>query len=107
MKYLLLFVIITIAMSCTQQPSETTPEKQSLIYPETTKEDLVDDYFGTEVPDPYRWLEDDMSEETGAWVKAQNDITFTYLKQIPFRNIQMCGHLFIRTSISHRYSIEL
>lgn len=57
-----------------------------LDYPDTRKGDVVDTYFGTEVPDPYRWLEDDLSEETEAWVKAQNKVTFHYLEQIPFRD---------------------
>ncbi|MBE0655305.1 MAG: S9 family peptidase, partial [Bacteroidales bacterium] len=54
-------------------------------YPETRKSDIIENYHGTEVPDPYRWLEDDMSEETAAWVQAQNEVTFNYLAQIPFR----------------------
>ena len=54
-------------------------------YPETKKVDTVDVYFGVEVPDPYRWLEDDRSEETAQWVKAQNDVTFAYLNNIPYR----------------------
>ena len=54
-------------------------------YPVTQKVDQVDDYFGTKVADPYRWLEDDKSAETAAWVKAQNDVTFGYLQKIPFR----------------------
>ncbi|WP_240665277.1 prolyl oligopeptidase family serine peptidase [Idiomarina sp. 29L] len=54
-------------------------------YPETRKGDVVDTYFGTEVADPYRWLEDDRSEETEAWVKAQNEVTFSHLEKIPFR----------------------
>ncbi|NDJ00076.1 S9 family peptidase [Flavobacterium sp. LaA7.5] len=58
---------------------------QKLNYPETRKGNTVDTYFGTAVPDPYRWLEDDQSEETAAWVKAQNEVTFNYLEQIPFR----------------------
>ncbi|KAF2514497.1 S9 family peptidase [Flavobacterium salilacus subsp. salilacus] len=58
---------------------------QKLNYPETRKGNTVDTYFGTAVPDPYRWLEDDRSEETAAWVKAQNEVTFNYLEQIPFR----------------------
>lgn len=55
-------------------------------YPETRKDDITDDYFGVMVPDPYRWLEDDMSVETAEWVRAQNLVTFDYLEQIPFRD---------------------
>ena len=54
-------------------------------YPVTKKIDHVDNYHGTQVADPYRWLEDDNSEETKAWVKAQNEVSFGYLKQIPLR----------------------
>lgn len=54
-------------------------------YPETKKVDTVDVYFGEEVPDPYRWLEDDLSAETASWVKEQNKVTFSYLDNIPFR----------------------
>lgn len=57
----------------------------NVIYPVTKKGDVVDTYFGTNVADPYRWLEDDRSEETGAWVKTQNELTFGYLDQIPYR----------------------
>lgn len=55
-------------------------------YPETKKGETVDIYFDTKVNDPYRWLEDDKSSETGAWVKAQNKVTYDYLDKIPFRN---------------------
>ncbi|WPO80393.1 prolyl oligopeptidase family serine peptidase [Flavobacterium sp. KACC 22761] len=54
-------------------------------YPQTKKGETVDVYFDTKVSDPYRWLEDDKSAETGAWVKAQNDVTYGYLDKIPFR----------------------
>ena len=55
-------------------------------YPVTRKADQVDDYFGTKVADPYRWLEDDRSAETVKWVEAQNAVTFDYLGKIPFRD---------------------
>ena len=58
---------------------------QQIEYPETKRVDTTDVYFGTEVADPYRWLEDDNSEETAAWVEAQNKVTHGYLAQIPFR----------------------
>ena len=52
-------------------------------YPDTEQDPVVDVYFGTEVTDPYRWLEDDMSAATGAWVDAQNAVTFAYLDTLP------------------------
>jgi prolyl oligopeptidase len=55
-------------------------------YPVTKKVDTVDNYFGTKVPDPYRWLENDKSEETAAWVKEENAVTYDYLGKIPFRD---------------------
>lgn len=55
-------------------------------YPETKKIDHVDTYFGEKINDPYRWLEDDRSAETEAWVKTQNVVTYGYLEQIPYRN---------------------
>jgi len=69
----------TIIMGCTTQ-------QERLKYPETMKQDVVDDYFGTKVADPFRWLEDDNSAETKSWVEEQNNVTFGYLEQIPFRN---------------------
>ena len=68
--------------SCADNPQK---EEVALNYPETKKVDTVTNYFGTEVKDPYRWLEDDRSEETENWVKAQNEVTFDYLEQIPYR----------------------
>ncbi|GAA4844425.1 prolyl oligopeptidase family serine peptidase [Algivirga pacifica] len=60
-------------------------QQKKLDYPESKKEMITDTYFGTEVQDPYRWLEDDRSEETAAWVKAQNEVTDQYLSQITFK----------------------
>jgi prolyl oligopeptidase len=58
----------------------------SIVYPETKKGDTVDDYFGTKVADPYRWLEADANvPEVASWVEAQNKVTFAYLEKIPFR----------------------
>ncbi|MFM8533139.1 MAG: prolyl oligopeptidase family serine peptidase [Acidimicrobiia bacterium] len=58
---------------------------QVLQYPATRTVDHVDTYHGVRIPDPYRWLEDDASAETAAWVEAQNKVTFAYLDKIPYR----------------------
>ena len=59
--------------------------KKEIIYPKTAREGVVDNYHGVEIADPYRWLEDDMSERTAEWVKAQNEVTFGYLNSLPQR----------------------
>ncbi|WP_397386084.1 prolyl oligopeptidase family protein [Paenimyroides ceti] len=71
-----------ILSSCNKKETVDTME---LKYPETRKDTVSTTYFGEKVSDPYRWLEDDRSEETAAWVKAQNELTFGYLDKIPFR----------------------
>ena len=84
MKKIFFPCLFLVAISCNDETK--TSETPKLIYPETAKTDQVDDYFGTLVADPYRWLEDDNSPETAKWVKAQNDVTFNYLAKIPYRN---------------------
>jgi len=80
MKNLILTIFaLAMLISC------NGPMKKKTEYPLTNKGDLTDTYFETIVPDPYRWLEDDKSAETAAWVKEQNSITFGYLETIPYR----------------------
>lgn len=75
-------LILSSAWALAQQSSTMTDK---ITYPKTQKGEVVDTYFGTKVPDPYRWLEDDRSAETKAWVEAQNKVTQDYLNKIPFR----------------------
>ena len=67
----------TIATNCAMA--------QSISYPKAEKDGTVDNYFGTQVADPYRWLENDTSQQTAAWVEAENKVTNAYLQKIPFR----------------------
>lgn len=86
--------LVTVVMvSCNQKG----PVKVS--YPETRKTDVMDEYFGTKVADPYRWLEDDNSKETAEWVKQQNEVTYNYLSQIPYRSK-------IRTRLTEMWNFE-
>jgi prolyl oligopeptidase len=68
-----------------EQPVEKPVEKQSP-YPESKRGDVVDDYHGTKVPDPYRWLEDPDAPDTVAWVQAQNKVTFDWLARVATRD---------------------
>lgn len=97
MKKILSLAAISLLVACSNsnQDSEAadaaaktmnTTENSHMAYPKTRKGDVIDTYFGTEVADPYRWLEDDRSDETGAWVAAQNKVTFDYLDSIPYRD---------------------
>ncbi len=79
------FSLLTVVIAITACQNVPQREPITVNYPTTQKVDTVDTYFGTEVKDPYRWLEDDRSPETEAWVKEQNTATFGYLDQIPFR----------------------
>jgi prolyl oligopeptidase len=78
-KIIFLLAFAVLVVSC------TTSQQEKITYPVTKTGNVVDTIFGTPVPDPYRWLEDDMSEETAAWVKEQNAVTFGYLEKIPYR----------------------
>lgn len=83
-------VLSLLAMSAVMAGCNSVAEEtvtKSMEYPETRKDSTVtDEYFGTKVEDPYRWLEDDRSEETAEWVKAENELTFSYLAKIPYRD---------------------
>ncbi|TBW27008.1 prolyl oligopeptidase family protein [Gramella sp. KN1008] len=83
-KMITMILAAGVLISCDDESKKT--ESVAVNYPETKKVDTVTDYFGTEVKDPYRWLEDDRSEETENWVEAQNEVTFGYLEQIPYRD---------------------
>jgi prolyl oligopeptidase len=85
MKNISLILIAILAFSACKE--EAKVQKQDIVvnYPETKKVDTITDYFGTQVKDPYRWLEDDKSTETENWVTAQNESTFSYLDNIPYR----------------------
>lgn len=80
---LFLITVLVFLPNCKKEEGISQPP---LTYPETAKGDVVDDYFGTEVPDPYRWLEDDNAPEVKEWVKKENLLTFAYLENIPPRD---------------------
>ncbi|WJG11035.1 prolyl oligopeptidase family serine peptidase [Aliiglaciecola sp. LCG003] len=89
---LLISSFVLLVLGCAQQnePASSqlaTQVGQASSYPVTRQDGTIDDYFGQKVADPYRWLEDDMSEETAQWVKDQNLATLNYLQQIPSRQI--------------------
>lgn len=79
-KLTLILIALSVLIACKQK------ENMKIEYPETKRTDVTDEYFGTKVPDPYRWLENDTSQETVAWVKAQNKVTFGYLNKISYRS---------------------
>ncbi len=74
----------TAAPAHSEEP-ETEVAAKRFHYPETAKVEQIDDYHGTKVADPYRWLEDANSPQTQAWVEAQNKVTFEYLRHLPAR----------------------
>lgn len=85
MKKLMLPIITALVLVGCNNSNVSINQTNTVTYPKTKKVDTVTNYFGTQVKDPYRWLEDDMSEETARWVEDQNKTTFGYLENIPFR----------------------
>lgn len=75
-------------VACSQQQEHIDPAESITLkeYPQADKIDVSDDYFGVKVEDPYRWLEDDLSEKTKQWITQENEVTDDYLAQIPFRS---------------------
>ncbi|WP_199851641.1 prolyl oligopeptidase family serine peptidase [Brumimicrobium mesophilum] len=87
-KLLIIPILGSLLVGCNadnQEKVEKEEMKTSLTYPVTEEGNDVDTIFDRVIADPYRWLEDDMSDETAEWVKAQNKVTFDYLKEIPYR----------------------
>ncbi len=82
-KHIICLLAVSLFISC---QNKTKTNQITVTYPKTKKVDTIDTYFGNNVKDPYRWLEDDRSTETESWVKTQNKTTFGYLDKIPFRN---------------------
>ncbi len=80
--------LVLLCAACANETKQKTVEYSPIpvTLPETREEAVTDSYHGKEVEDKYRWLEDDLSAETGSWVEAQNKVTFGYLEQIPFRD---------------------
>jgi len=85
MKKLMIPIITALVLVGCKISNVSKNQTNTVTYPKTKKVDTVTNYFGTQVKDPYRWLEDDMSEETARWVEDQNKTTFGYLENIPFR----------------------
>ena len=62
-----------------------TKQQPTMSYPESRKGEVVDDYFGSQVADPFRWMEDLDAKDVAEWVAAQNKVTFEYLEKLPMR----------------------
>ena len=90
MKLLFLATPLLLLTACGTPKKGTTAEANypdiPVTYPQTKTVDQTDEYHGTTVKDEYRWLEDDNAEDTKSWVTSQNEVTFDYLAQIPFRD---------------------
>src|ERR1051325_6203322 len=91
--------IAALLVACASEMSRRTSVAAKIKYPKTRQVDQVDDYHGTRVPDPYRWLEDDNAPETKEWVEAENKVTFAYLNEIPQREA-------IKNRLTHLWNYE-
>src|SRR5690606_25023140 len=94
-------ILLAVSFTACQQEKFIESNQNMVIkpYPTSEKINQTDDYFGTGVEDPYRWLEDDLSENTKKWVTVQNEVTNDYLSQIPYRES-------IRTRLSNLWNYE-
>ena len=102
MKYLT--VISFLVLGCSN-------DNFSFNYPLTREGNRVDVYHGVDVPDPYRWLEDDMSQETSEWVESQNKLTQTYLNTLSFRDnlkrrIEMLNNYMVKFKYNAQLSMD-
>lgn len=95
----LLMGAAVMLQSCADKTASYDFPAIPVTYPATAQDSTVDTYFGQTVADPYRWLENDTSAQTEAWVKAQNEVTFGYLEKVPFR-----GH--IQKELTERVNFE-
>jgi prolyl oligopeptidase len=82
-KLIFLGIVSILLFSCNEKINQTFTD---LKYPKTTKNPVIDTLFNEVIVDNYRWLEDDRSKETAAWVNAENEVTFQYLNKIPYRD---------------------
>lgn len=86
MKKQILLGLFAISLFACKEGKKPAEKITLMKYPDTKKDSTTDNYFGTIIADPYRWLENDTSAETKVWVDAQNKVTQNYLEQIPYRN---------------------
>ncbi|HPK10452.1 MAG TPA: S9 family peptidase, partial [Saprospiraceae bacterium] len=82
---IIMFAFTITMLACKQEHPDSEFKPIQVKYPHTKQDTIVEDYFGQKIPDPYRWLEDDNSPETKAWVVEENKVTDEYLSQIPFQ----------------------
>ncbi|RYY08939.1 MAG: S9 family peptidase, partial [Cytophagaceae bacterium] len=92
-------LLLVALLAAGQASAQAVVTGKTLPYPATRKVDTVTTYFGTKVPDPYRWLQNDQAADTKAWVTAENQVTQDYLAKIPYREA-------IRTRLTKLWNYE-